>query len=141
MDAFSGEGASRHGGRWNHLGVNVLYTAGSLALAALEILVHLESQQLLQEYLQIPVEFDERHSLSLNLDHLPANWSDHPAPPSTREIGTEWIRSRDSVVLAVPSAIVPDEKVYLLNPEHPQFTALQIGRESAFHFDPRLLSQ
>ena len=39
--AFDGEGAFRFGGRWNARGTRMVYTAGSLALAAREMLVHL----------------------------------------------------------------------------------------------------
>ena len=138
-DAFSGEGAHRAGGRWNHPGTAMVYTAGSLALAALEVLVHLDGPQLLQSYVQIPVEFSGSLCRSLDLDSLPDNWSDNPAPDWTRSAGAEWVSSHESVVLAVPSAVVPDEFVYLLNPRHNEFSALRKGEPASFHFVPRLV--
>jgi RES domain-containing protein len=138
-DAFTGEGTRRFGGRWSHRGTSIVYTASSLSLAALEILVHLEGSQLLQSYAQIPVEFAHSLCRSLDLGDLPPDWSDNPPPVSTKNIGTEWANSRASVVLAVPSAIVPDETVFLVNPRHPEFSALEIGNPSSFRFDPRLL--
>ena len=83
-DAFTGEGARRAGGRWNHAGTAMVYTAGSLALAALEVLVHLDGPQLLQSYVQIPVEFGERLCRWLDLGSLPEDWSGNPAPDWTR---------------------------------------------------------
>jgi RES domain-containing protein len=138
-DAFTGEGARRAGGRWNYPGTAMVYTAGSLALAALEVMVHLDGPQLLQSYVQIPVEFSARLCRRLDLDGLPEDWSSNPAPESTKSIGTEWIASQESVVLAVPSAVVPDEFVYLINPRHSQFSALRIGQPASFRFDPRLV--
>lgn len=138
-EAFLGDGARRFGGRWNHRGTSVAYAAGSLSLAVLEILVHLEGNRLLASYVQVPVEFD--HGLCLQLDpgDLPDGWAENPAPDGTKDIGTEWVASGASVALAVPSAIVPDEQVYLLNPGHVEFSAVQIGRPESFRFDPRLL--
>lgn len=138
-DAFTGEGARRAGGRWNHAGTAIVYTAGSLALAALEILVHLDGPQLLHSYVQIPVEFDQRLCRELDLSSLPEDWSGNPAPDWTRSAGSQWVASHDSVVLAVPSAVVPDESAYLLNPSHSDFPALRIGQPASFRFDPRLI--
>lgn len=139
QDAFSGQGARVAGGRWNLPGTAVVYAAGSLALAALEVLVHLEGPQLLHSYVQIPVEFDRGLCRSLDLDALPADWADNPAPQSTKRIGSDWVRSGASVVLAVPSAVVPDELAHLINPSHPDFSALRIGKSTGFRFDPRLI--
>ena len=44
---FDGEGALTVGGRWNKIGIPMIYTADSLALAALETIVHLPKQELL----------------------------------------------------------------------------------------------
>ena len=138
-DAFSGEGARRAGGRWNPPGAAVVYTAGSLALAALEVLVHLDGPQLLPSYRQIPVEFDQGLCRYLDLAALPPDWSDNPAPESTRRMGAEWITSQASLILAVPSAVVPDELVFLINPAHRDLPRLQIGKPASFRFDPRLI--
>lgn len=138
-EAFSGEGARRAGGRWNYPGTAMVYTAGSLALAALEVLVHLDGPQLLHSYVQIPVEFGVPLCRFLDLNSLPEDWANNPAPESTKSIGTEWLATQTSVVLAVPGAIVPDEFVYLINPRHRAFTALHIGQPTSFQFDPRLV--
>ena len=138
-DAFLGEGARTAGGRWNYPGTPMVYTAGSLALAALEVLVHLDGPQLLHSYVQIPVEFGEDLCRRLDLASLPENWADNPAPEWTKSVGSEWVASRESAVLAVPSAVVPDEMVYLLNPLHSEFSALRIGQPASFRFDPRLV--
>jgi RES domain-containing protein len=53
-------------------------------------------------------------------------------------IGDEWLRSKASSVLRVPSVIIPDESNFLLDPTHPDFAKLSIGTPKEFWFDPRL---
>ena len=136
--AFEGEGARRFGGRWNSKGTRMVYTAGSQALAALEMLVHLEASDLLKHYRLIPVNFDQSMVKVLALAALPANWKRRPTPPTVRAIGDEWVASAQSAIFQVPSVIVPGESNYLLNPVHPDFAGLLIGKPQAFRFDRRL---
>jgi len=136
--AFTGEGASLYPGRWNQRGTRMVYTAGSLSLAALEMLVHLEAPALLDLYVSVPVTFDESICRRIDCAGLPPDWAFDPLPPSTQLIGTTWVQNGDSAVLAVPSAIVRMETNFLLNPAHPDFAHIQIGGASAFRFDPRL---
>jgi RES domain-containing protein len=136
--AFSGDGARRFGGRWNSPGIGMVYTAQSQALAALEMLVHLDSSNLLQNYVLFEVGFDEALTAALDPSRLPKNWRTDPPPAKVRAIGDAWIRAGSSAVLRVPSTVVPSEFNYLLNPGHPDFGRLQIGQPSPFRFDPRL---
>ena len=138
-DAFSGEGARLYGGRWNHPGHDMVYTAGSVSLAALEILVHLEATQLLESYVQIPASFGSDLCRSLDPEYLPPDWAEIPAPESTRSIGDEWLASGECPVLRVPSVLVPTESVYLINPHHPSFPEIRIGEPGSFEFDARLI--
>ncbi len=137
--AFSGEGARRYGGRWNSRGMAIAYTAGSRSLALLEVLVHMESTRLLEHYVLIPVTFDLHHVETLSDAVLPADWQAHPAPASTQALGEEWVRGERSVVLRVPSVILPAEPNYLLNPLHADFAELEIGEPEALNVDPRLV--
>src|SRR5687768_14915588 len=124
--AFSGEGPRRVGGRWNSPGTAIVYAAGSPALAALEVLVHLHHTDLALPYLLFGVHFDP--ALVERLDHssLPAGWHETPGPAALRQIGDEWAAKRTSVVLQVPSAVVPLESCFLLNPTHPEFNRVSI---------------
>ena len=138
-DAFYGEGARRYGGRWNHKGVAMVYTAASVSLAALELLVHLDSARLLDRFFCVPVDFDDGLCRKVDISVLPENWNAHPPSRATRDIGSEWIRRSSSPVLAVPSIPIPLETNYLLNPAHPDYPTLQIGSPQSFQYDPRLL--
>jgi RES domain-containing protein len=139
-EAFSGEGARRYGGRWNSPGIAIVFTAQSLALAALEILVHVDSEKLLAKYLAIPVTIEE--NLVIHLDaseelNLPRNWHAQPASMATRHLGDKWAREGNSAVLRVPSAVIPSESNFLLNPAHADFNKLIVGKPATFEFDPR----
>jgi RES domain-containing protein len=136
--AFTGEGAKIFGGRWNSPGHGVIYLAQSQALAALEMLVHLEAADALRHYLVCPVTFDESLVSVIDAKTLPANWRRDPAPAKLHMIGDEWIESKPSAVLQVPSAIVPHERNFLLNPAHPDFVKVGIGKGQPFRFDRRL---
>ena len=137
--AFTGEGARRYGGRWNSNGVAVVYTAGSTSLAILEVLVHIPTYDILDEYVHIPVEFDNKFVLALNPDELPAKWDKDPSPHANKQIGDSWVGNQRSLILELPSVIVPTEKNFLINPAHPDFSKLKIGEPQRFEFDPRRL--
>ena len=139
VDAFSGEGALINGGRWNSPGVRMVYTAGSISLALLELLVHLGNTEALRSYSLCSVKFEESLVSSLGRGSLPRGWRKSPAPESLQALGDDWISAGASVVLRVPSAIVDDEGNYLINPEHADFRRLKIGVPKPFDLDDRLL--
>lgn len=135
---FDGEGAYRFGGRWNSRGTRILYTAGSLSLAALEMLVHLNDEQILLSYSFAAAEFDE--SLVLPVEEfqtLPKNWSASPPPLEIQRIGDEWASSEASVVLKVPTSVLPVEFNYLINIRHPEVSKIKLGEPQDFTFDKR----
>jgi RES domain-containing protein len=139
-DAFRGEGARRYGGRWNSPGIAVVYTAESLSLAVLEILVHVDSERLLANYIAIPIAFEESLLTKLDLSEkleLPRNWHAHPASKATRRLGDKWATEGRSPELQVPSAVIPSESNFLLNPAHADFHKLVPGKPIPLEFDPR----
>ena len=137
--AFDGEGARLAGGRWNSPGLAVIYTAQSAALAALEMLVHLESSSLLSSYVLIPCSFQKRLVLRLDRTRLPAQWRAHPAVPPLQLLGDAWLKNGLSTVLEVPSVIIQSESNYLLNPVHPDFASIDVGPAQPLDFDVRLV--
>lgn len=133
--AFTGLGARQYGGRWNSAGTGMIYTAGSIALAVLEWRAHL-AQWPPPDVCVMEVELDE--SFIWTPAKLPQGWKLIPAPPVVAAFGDAWINSRRSAVMRVPSAIVNQEWNYLLNPGHPDFLKLKIGKPQLFKLDPRL---
>jgi RES domain-containing protein len=136
--AFDGEGARLYGGRWNSARHALVYTAENVSLAALELLVHLQESSLLASYSLLSARFPASLVRKIERSALPAKWNAYPAPLRLRELGDAWIASGKSAVLEVPSAVVPAEKNYLLNPAHPDFRKIALGAPTRFAFDPRL---
>ncbi len=138
QSAFSGEGARLYGGRWNRQGVAMVYTAGSQSLAMLEMLV--QDEPLRARYVMVPASLPKNLKIERVLPgQLPADWRDLGAREQLQAIGTDWARRKSSAVLAVPSVVIPIETNYLLNPLHPAFTRILIGRAEAFVTDLRLM--
>jgi RES domain-containing protein len=138
--AFSGEGASKVGGRWNSRGVSMVYTSANKSLAALETLVHIEPT-LPFRYQAFQLEFAQALVERLAESVLPRDWQSEPPPMSTRFIGDRWVREARSAVLAVPSILIAEEWNYLLNPAHSDFKNINMGKPGHFAFDPRLLTK
>lgn len=116
----------------------MVYAAGSQSLAALEMLVHIDSPTDLValKFVAVPVEIDNR--LIEGITRLPKDWAVYPAPPATAQLGDDWIASGRSCVLKAPSAVIRSEWNFLINPAHPNFPKLRIGRPVSFRFDARL---
>ena len=136
--AFTGEGAAKTGGRWNSRGVAVVYTSCTKSLATLESLVHL-NPPVLFKYVALHLKFDNALVEVSHLENLPADWRSEPPPPSTKAIGDTWLREARAVLLALPS-VITGETNYLLNPAHPDFKRISIGKPEPFALDPRLLT-
>ncbi|MEO7387105.1 MAG: RES family NAD+ phosphorylase, partial [Gammaproteobacteria bacterium] len=118
----SGGGAARYPGRWNRATEAVLYCAPTRALAILESAAHIDEAGLpLNRFLveiQVPdTVWSQREEVPAGA--LPATWDAIPAGEASMAFGSDWLRSRRSPVLLVPSVIVPEESCALLNPQHP----------------------
>lgn len=138
--AFTGEGGLTHSSRWNKKGTRIIYTASSLSLATLEILVNAPTRLIaIKHYLAIAASFNEKLVQRVRTEDLPPNWSQYPATFITKELGTLWVEGGKSAVLAVPSSLIPSEMNFLFNPSHPDFCEIAIGKPENYRFDERLL--
>jgi len=139
--AFVGEGARLYGGRWNSPGTLVTYASESVALATLEVLVHLQSTALLASYSLASVQFPQQLVEELDVSALHRHWRRFPPPPETQALGDRWVKDARSVVLRVPSVIIPAAYNFLLNPAHAESTRMTIEPPQPFEFDARLLKR
>lgn len=139
--APDGEGARLFGGRWNPPSIPVIYTFATLSLATLEYLVNLDSDLLPEDVVALSADIPSQFKIqSITRTDLPANWQMYPAPDTLRAIGTTWTTARHTVILSVPSVVIPEERNYLLNPAHPDFSRIHWNAPDPFRFDPRLHS-
>ena len=136
--AFSGEGARIFGGRWNSVGVSMVYCSENLSLAALETLVHIVPATLKDKFRAYRIRFDQSLVTILTAKKLPKGWDGEPPTAASQRLGDQWIQSAPSAVLSVPSVLVPFERTLLLNPKHPDFKKIRISDAGRFVLDPRL---
>jgi RES domain-containing protein len=138
--ALDGEGARLNGGRWNCEGVPVVYTSFALSLAALEYLAHVDIEDAPDDLVALEIEVpDDASSDQIGVDDLPKAWNEVEDHPACASFGDLWIRDGRALVLRVPSALIPNESNYLINPRHPDAARVRIVAVHSFSFDPRLL--
>jgi RES domain-containing protein len=137
---LSGAGAGLYGGRWNAKGVNVVYAAQSRALAALEFYVNRSQTTDLVNLgltsILLPEDASTRH---IDLETLPEGWNSFPVPDETVEIGTAWAVSGETLVLCVPSAVMPRERNYIINPGHKDAARVTVAGVEDYAFDQRFV--
>ena len=137
--AFDGEGARAAGGRWNRRGTAVVYTSATLSLAVLEYFVNLPAAAAPPDLVAVSAELPADIPMtSIALSDLPRGWRKYPAPDGLADLGTRWAEERKTAILAVPSAVVPHERNYLLNPAHPRFREIKTGRPEPLSLDSRM---
>jgi RES domain-containing protein len=136
----SGEGARLFAARWHEVGHRLVYTAATISLATLELIVNTPRARLLRAYVITSCSFPEVIVDDLDESRLPSNWRDFPPPPEVQRLGMEWYMSGSSAILSVPSAVVPQERNYVINPEHEYFRSVDVGPVLPFEIDFRLLT-
>lgn len=139
INDLSGTGARIYGGRWNNAGYPIVYSSGSRSLAALEFLVHVP-MALAPDNLSIAeiIITDNVKRESITTSELPSNWRGYPAPEQLANIGTKWLKSKSSLLLDIPSAVVDKELNTLINPLHPDMQHVDLAKVEKFYFDSRL---
>jgi RES domain-containing protein len=131
--------ASGYPARWNSRGSFVIYTSGSRALACLENVVHRSGEGLNKLFKVMKVEIPDTLEIEkVNPSGLQKNWQDFTSFPYTQEIGDNWINRKSTIVLEVPSAIIPGESNFLINQNHADFSKVILQSTEDFIFDPRL---
>jgi RES domain-containing protein len=133
VDALSGEGARRYGGRWNPPGTAVVYASESRALAVLETFVHLTLEARVIAFVLLTLELPARAQFRRRADARPPR-----SITASQKAGHTWLEDGDALALVVPSLIVPQEKNYVLNVAHPQFPGVAVANAEPFDFDERL---
>jgi RES domain-containing protein len=121
--------------------VPVVYLSEHQSLAALEVFLQPQPLSPGLQYVALAAEWDESLVEVFPVAGLPPTWRLLPAGPASAAIGDRWVREARSAVLAVPSAIVPAETNFLINPAHPDFRRIRIGKPAPFEFDPRMMKR
>jgi RES domain-containing protein len=142
-EAYSGAlSSSGTAGRWNRRRQQVIYAGSSRSLASLELVVHKGAVVPDQRYrvMVISIADDDYLVKQLQIKELPPNWRTFAAYSTLQMIGSNWIRRQESLVLKVPSAVIPYEYNFIINTEHPEFNSkVSLIRTEDYFWDSRLL--
>lgn len=140
-DTLSGIGAEIYGGRWNLPGTRAVYCAGSRSLAILEMLVHMDMKHVPNDRIMVKIEVLDEISIPYqDRELLPANWEKFPYTHASQRVFTDWIqREGTGPVLALPSAVVPEEWNFIINPLHQDMAKIKVVEVKPLVIDERLV--
>jgi len=136
---FDGEGSYQYGGRWSNPGTRLSYASEHQSLAMLEYFVHLEASDSPPDLVLASADVPEGLARQrIEADELLPNWREAPAPAELARLGDEFVQSGKCCLLIVPSALVPSESNWLINPLHAEFRKITIWETEPLTYDSRL---
>ena len=136
--ALLGNGAALAPGRWNSRGVRLAYTASSVSLAMLEILVHVNREDVPEGRRMLAYEIPDAALAELPPNRWPRGWDKLPYSDAVCRVGDGFVRDGRQLALRVPSAVARGEFNVLVNPAHPQFGQIRLLADDPLALDPRL---
>lgn len=136
---FDGEGSYQYGGRWSNPGTRLSYSSEHQSLAMLEYFVHLEASDSPSDLVLARADVpDEVSRKRIGAAELPSNWRETPAPAELARLGDEFVHTGRWCLLIVPSALVPSEDNWLINPMHEEFRKIAVRETEPLNYDSRL---
>lgn len=140
QSSLLGAGSKLTGGRWNHAGTPIVYCSESIALCLLELQTRVDLDSLPKNYMKIRLLVpDDIEIKNFTRTKQISKYLDPFHTKNSRDYGTRWANKNETLVLKVPSAVVPEQYNYLLNPLHPSMNRVKIQDVSKLYIDPRIL--
>ncbi len=134
---LSGIGGMRFSARWHSKGHPIIYTAEHPAGALSEFLVHIDVQDFPDSFQLITIEIETKVKVAnLTLEQLSSNWMTDSK--ISRAIGNQWLINGKSLLLRVPSAILPDTFNVLITPNHGDAGKIRIAKSENVPLDHHL---
>ncbi len=127
--------------RWNIDGQKVIYGGTSRSLSTLELVVHRSYIQPTATYKMMVISIADNDKLfeTVKISDLPSNWRSRDAYGKLQRIGASWYQSQKTLILRVPSAVIPEEYNVVINCDHEDFTKnVKLVRTEDYFWDPRL---
>jgi RES domain-containing protein len=110
------------------------------APALLEYLANLDPSDTPNDLVVARAEIPEgMPSVEIQISELPTDWKKYPAPGALADIGDAFIEVNTAAVLIVPSALVPGERNFMLNPAHADYAAITLQPPEPIALDYRLV--
>lgn len=135
---LTGEGARLNGGRWNQVLTACVYTSENRSLAVLEYTVNTNIDDIPRALSLVALEIPDTSMDIYTEAQLPGDWKAAPAPASTKDFGTNWLKAAKNLVMKVPSTVVPEEWNIIINPLHPGIKDCKIVSTRDFVYDVRI---
>ena len=139
INDLSGTGSRLFGGRWSNKGRPGFYLASTRALSVLEVLVHLQPLLVPDNFCLAEIEVPDNSITRIALASLPKNWKNIAPIADIKKIGDDFLAENKFLLLQLPSAIVPEEFNYMVNPLHPDMAKVKVIKQEPFSFDERLV--
>lgn len=140
--ALNGKGAARSNNRWNSKGTEIIYTSESRALALAEVAVHLSVAAIPSDFVMLEIEIPDNLTIeTVRIDSLQEDWDLFPNTSDTQLIGDRFIEHGKLLILKVPSAVVPGDFNFLINPNHKDFKKIKVKTVIDFRIDQRLFAK
>jgi len=128
--------------RWNKKGEFVLYAGSSRSLSTLELVVHRNAIAPEKKFKMIIISIPDSDTFTktITTKDLPKNWRKFQEYPTLQNIGSQWYNNRESLILKVPSAIIPYEYNFIINTKYESFDKyIKLIRTENYFWDDRLL--
>jgi RES domain-containing protein len=139
---WGGKGAELIGRRWNSKGVPMIYASESRSLCTVEVAVNLPMGVFPTGFEMISIEIPDHITIKeIKESDLPAGWKEFPFIELTQHLGNEFIIQNEFLAMKVPSAVIPGDFNYLLNPRHPDFEKIQVIKNEPYEFDERFFQR
>jgi RES domain-containing protein len=135
---LTGEGAKLYGGRWNHEGIPCIYAAETRALSLLEYSVHITIEAIPPSLKFTSIEIPNNLIHEIKRAELPANWQNWPHPKEARDFGNKLLIANKQLAIRFPSAIIPEEFIYIINPVHQHMRQVSVKKIADISYDLRL---
>lgn len=135
--------SSGNANRWNLKGQYVIYAGSSRSLSSLELVVHKGAVKptFIYKVMVISIADEDYLIKQIKTNELPLNWRSIGAYSDLQIIGSNWYNNRESLILKIPSAIIPLEFNYIINTIHPEFSnKVTLVRKEEYFWDSRLLT-
>ncbi len=126
------------GGRWNPIGYPALYVGTTVEICALERFVHSSTQEGALVLVSVDVPNHRNLFYKPSVRELPRGWAHVPVVTSSQEFGRAWLQEARELVMLLPSAVIPEAAVAVINPAHRAYGQVKLRKVRRFTFDPRM---
>ena len=136
--ALLGNGSALAPGRWNSAGMRLAYAATSVSLAMLEVLVHVNREDVPLGLRLLTYAIPDAAVADLPATHWPPGWDKLPYNDAVRAVGDGFVRDNRHLAMRVPSVVARGEFNILINPAHASFGDIALQANNPLAMDERL---